>query len=177
MIQMKTKNKETELIEKAIDAFYKATGIHFTIEGREIKYANNRVADALVRLVKNGIDCQFVVEVKRWLTPSMLAMAINQLSQFNQKGLIVTDYVNPNMADRLKEVDMPFIDTVGNAYLNEPPIYVFIKGNKLPTITHARDKVTRAFQPTGLRLVFVLLCNQNFVIAPIVIFRKPQMSH
>jgi len=166
---MKTKRttyKEIELIEKAIDAFYKATGIHFTIEGRKIKYANNGVADAVVRIVKNGINRQFVVEVKRWLTPSILGMAINQLKLFQQKGLVVTEYVNPNMADRLKEADVPFIDTVGNAYLNEPPIYVFVKGNKPPTITHARDKVTRVFQPTGLKLVFLLLCNQNLVDAP-----------
>ena len=165
MTQMNAKNKETELLEKAIQAFYKATGMLFTIEGEEIEIAGHK-ADAVMRLVRNGIDCQFVVEVKRWLTQSMLAMAINQLKCFQQKGLIVTDYVNPNMADRFKEVDIPFIDTVGNAYLNEPPIYVFIKGYKPPAITHARDKVTRAFQPTGLKLVFVLLCNQNLINAP-----------
>ena len=163
---MQTQLKETELLDKALEALRKTTGINFTIEGRDIRYPDNRIADALVRLVKNGMDRRFVVEVKRWLTPSIFAMAINQLKLFQQKGLIVADYVNPNMADRFKEVDIPFIDTVGNAYLNEPPIYIFVKGNKPPEITYRKEKVTRAFQPTGLKLVFLLLCNQNMVNAP-----------
>ena len=166
MRTMQTRYKEIELLEKALEALHKATGIDFTIEDREKRLANNRIADALVRLVKNGMDRQFVVEVKRWLTPSMFATAINQLKLFQQKGLIVADYVNPNMADRFKEVDIPFIDTVGNAYLNEPPVYIFVKGNKPPEITYGREKVTRAFQPTGLKVVFLLLRNQNLVNAP-----------
>lgn len=165
MRTMQTGYKETELLEKAIDAFYKTTGMAFTIEGKEVEIAGHQ-ADAVIRLNTRGVDRKYIVEVKRWLTPSMLALAINQVKLFQQKGLIATDYVNPKMADRLKELDMPFIDTVGNAYLNEPPVYVFIKGNKPPTITHARGKVTRAFQPTGLKLVFVLLCNQDLVNAP-----------
>jgi hypothetical protein len=44
--------------------------------------------------------------------------------------MLVTDYVNPNMADRLKEMDLAFIDIAGNAYLNEPPVFVCIKGNR-----------------------------------------------
>lgn len=166
MRTMETQFKEIELLENALEALRKTTGINFTIEGMEIRYPDNHIADALLRLVKNGMDRQFVVEVKRWLTPGTLVLAINQLNLFEHKGLIVADYVNPNLADKFKEVDIPFIDTVGNAYLNEPPIYVFVKGNKPPGITHKREKVTRAFQPTGLKLVFLLLCNQNLVNAP-----------
>ena len=165
MRTMQTEYKELQLLEKAIEAFYQTTGMLFTIEGKGVEIAGHQ-ADAIARLKTRGIDRKYIVEVKRWLTQSMLAMAINQLKYFQQKGLIVTEYANPNMADRLKELDMPFIDTVGNAFINEPPLYVFIKGNKPPAITHARDKITRAFQPTGLKLLFVLLCNQDLVNAP-----------
>ncbi|MCU7861984.1 MAG: hypothetical protein KZQ86_19650, partial [Candidatus Thiodiazotropha sp. (ex Lucinoma kastoroae)] len=92
-------------------------------------------------------------------------MAVHQLKRFPQKGLVVTDYVNPKMAERLKAMDMPFLDAAGNAYINEPPVYVYIKGNK-PLEKPHRKLPTRAFQPTGLKVLFALLCRPGLENAP-----------
>jgi hypothetical protein len=77
----------------------------------------------------------------------------------------VTTYVNPEMAERLRKLEIAFIDTVGNAYLNVPPVYVYVKGNRPPrdlqTPTHAR-----AFQTTGLKVVFAFLCRPTLAAAP-----------
>ena len=98
-----------------------------------------------------------MVEVKSRLTEATLGMVVHQLQFFPQKGLIVTNYVNPRMAERLKALDMPFLDMAGNVYLNEPPVYVYVKGNR-PVENPYRTPPTRAFQPSGLKVLFALLC-------------------
>ncbi len=77
----------------------------------------------------------------------------------------MTTYVNPDMADRLRALDIAFIDTVGNAYLNTPPVYVFVKGNRPPKDLGI-PKQNRAFQATGLKVVFALLCRPSLADAP-----------
>ncbi len=58
----------------------------------------------------------------------------------------------------LREMDIPFIDTAGNAYINQPPLYIFIKGDKLAEEPRP-EQIQRAFRPVGLQALYVLLCN------------------
>jgi len=153
----KTADRETKLLQTALEVFYNTTGLQVVIETNEAAGKTGHRADVLVRLAVPGIDGQFVVEVKSQLNSVTLGMALHQLAHFPQKGMIVTDYINPKMAERLKAADIPFLDVAGNAYLNTPPIYVFIKGNK-PSEKTQRKPPTRAFQPTGLKMLFALLC-------------------
>jgi len=161
----KTAHKEAELLQKVLEVFYNTTGLRIAVE--TIEPANNATyqADALVHLVVPGANRQFTVEIKTRLTQAVLGMIVHRLEQLPQKGLIVTDYVNPKMAERLKAMDMPFLDAAGNAYLNEPPVYVYIKGNK-PLEKPHRKPPTRAFQPTGLKVLFALLCRPGLENAP-----------
>ncbi|MGA7145328.1 MAG: hypothetical protein WBY47_12585, partial [Desulfobacterales bacterium] len=69
-----------------------------------------------------------------------------------EKVLMVTEYVTPPIADLLKELNIFFMDTAGNAYINEPPLYVFIKGNK-PQLALKANTQKRLFKPSGLRVV------------------------
>lgn len=161
-MQKETNNKEIEIIQRALEAFNKLTGLDFTIEGREVNI-DGRKADAIISLHVNGKVVRYVVETKKFLTQGKVLMAIDQLKQFRQKGIIVTDYVNPNLADLLRELNIPFIDIAGNAYINEPPVYILIKGNKQ---IMAKKQKTRAFQPAGLKVLFAFLCQPELVNAP-----------
>jgi hypothetical protein len=89
------------------------------------------------------------------------------LDLFNreEKTLLITEYVTPPIADQLKELNIFFIDTAGNAYINEPPLYVFIKGNK-PQLPLKAEPQKRLFKPGGLRVVFVLLNNPEMINKP-----------
>jgi hypothetical protein len=52
-----------------------------------------------------------------------------------------------------------FIDTAGNAYINNSPLLINIKGNKpdeMPTSTK------RMYHSSGLKIIFALLCNPGF---------------
>jgi hypothetical protein len=63
----------------------------------------------------------------------------------------------------MKEIDLFFMDAAGNAYINKPPLYVFIKGNKPPQNLKAAA-TRRLLKAGGLRIVFTLLNNPNMVI-------------
>ena len=88
----------------------------------------------------------------------MIGAVVQQLQRNFEKGIIITKYVTPQVAEILKDTGIPFLDAAGNVYLNEPPLFVFVKGNK-PGEMVARKTPIRTFRPTGLQVVFALLCN------------------
>jgi hypothetical protein len=169
---MRTHMLGKELLEKAIEAFRNTTGIKLEIKAMEQRINNNIIADAVIGLKYNGMNEEYIVEVKRGITTQTLGGVLNQINCFDGKVLIATDYVNPNMAEQLKKLDIPFIDILGNAYINEPPIYIFIKGNRpfdnvdKRIARRALNTPGRAFQRAGLKILFVLLCKPKMIGAP-----------
>ena len=161
----KRANREAEILQATLEVFHNTTGLQMVVEAEEVTDNTGHRADALLRVDAPGVERQFVVEIKPRLTQATLGMVVQQLERFPKKGLIVADYVNPKMAERLKEMDMPFLDMAGNAYLNEPPVYIYIKGNK-PIEKPHRKLPTRAFQPTGLKVLFAFLCHPGLENAP-----------
>jgi hypothetical protein len=65
------------------------------------------------------------------------------------------------MADQLKQDGLEFIDTAGNAFINNPPLYIFVKGNRPPEILK-QPPLERIFKPAGLKMVYAYLCNPGF---------------
>jgi len=160
---MEQRETEAELLQKAIEAFHRATGIRVQLQRLEPR-RNWPRADAELRFEIAHVERRFDAEVKRWLNPYTLGQAIEQMKRLPGKALLVTEYMNPKMAERLKQMDIPFLDTMGNAYLNAPPIFIYMKGHTPPRFP--RERPTRAFVPAGLRVVFALLCRQELVDAP-----------
>jgi len=120
-------------------------------------------ADALVRIGygKQG-DTLYTAEIKRWLTPTNLGPVVTRLRELGPGALLVTDYVTPQVAEKLKELDVPFVDTAGNAYLRGPNFLVWLTGRRAVT-ARKPPRAGRAWQPTGLKLIFALLCNPDWV--------------
>jgi len=162
---MKTLYPETEILEKALENFRHTTGQNFTIIAEQYTNPIGRRADALIRWEAPDRDIDFVAAIKTRVTQATLGAAVLHLKNFPQKGLIIAEYVNPNMAEQLKEMGLAFMDTAGNAYLNEPPLFIFIKGNK-PEVVPVGQKPIRAFQAAGLKIIFALLHNPQLTGAP-----------
>lgn len=72
--------------------------------------------------------------------------------------LLVTRQLTPEKVDQFHEQGIQFLDEAGNAFINKPPFFIFIKGNRLPGGNKA-PAVGRAFKQTGLRVLYALLCN------------------
>src|SRR3990167_3853110 len=122
-------------------------------------------ADALVRVKHGGQEVLYAVEVRRALHPATLGAALQQLERLGPQAMLVTDYVTPALADELKARHIAFLDTAGNAYFEQPPLLIWVKGQKLAA-KPAAVTAGRAFQPTGLQVLFTLLCNPQAVNRP-----------
>jgi len=160
---MKTKHTEIEILQKALEILQKTTKLTVDIKPNTVRATPG--PDAVIRIALQDMEWHFAVGIKDRLTRAGLILAVLQLRKFPQKGLLVARYITPQMADRLREMDIPFVDTAGNAYINEPPLFIYIKGNK-PVDTYRPEPTTRAFRPAGLQVVFALLCNPGLEDAP-----------
>ena len=151
---MENKDTEREILQKAMEKLQKAAKLNVQVQDGNYDF------DTILRIRMHEMELDFAAEVKNRVTPATLGLIVHQLRKLPQKGLLVTRYVTPQLADRMREMDIQFIDTAGNAYINEPPLFILIKGNRALD-KDRKERPTRAFQPTGLQVVFALLCNFN----------------
>jgi len=169
---MKPKEKKDNLIHTALNLL--VHNIHWKIDARiqPVRMKGAEGPEALIRLKWEKGGCILAVHVKPFFARSMIAEAARKLKAFPEKGVLVTKYVPPQLADDLKAMDIPFLDTAGNAYVNIPPVYLFIKGNK-PQDAPEREPTIRAFQHMGLQVIFALLWNPELITMP---FRRIAMD-
>ncbi len=147
-------NKDAEdssLLNAAIEAFMNA-GVPIAMEPDEVDKA------AFVSITLGQRHVKYAVELHHALQPASLGIVLQQLERRGEKVILVTDYVTPALADELKARQLAFMDTAGNAYIKDGSLLIWVKGQKRPA-KQATFNAGRAFQPTGLQLVFTLLCN------------------
>jgi hypothetical protein len=155
---------ETNILNRAIDAIARETGLQLHIEALQEKQ-DRYTLDAVLRL--EGRDELLAAEVKRWAPQANLGALINQVQALPMRGILVADYVNPVMAEKLREHRIQFIDTVGNAYIDLPPVYILVTGKRKPKQEIGpKGDTNRAFDRTGLKVVFAFLCRPELVAAP-----------
>jgi len=147
-----------DILVQAVYRLTDSTGLQAAIEEMEPK---PRVgADAIVNLTDENKRWRFYVEVKPHLTSHTLGPAIAAVSQLKKEhssAALVSAYVNPSQADKLRQLGIEFFDAVGNASFQQKGLHIFITGRK-PQATKSLGRPARAFNPTGSRLVFALLC-------------------
>src|SRR5437870_6455140 len=154
---------EHPLLDAALDAA-RAHGVKVRVVEREPKLGRTQ-ADALLRIEHGGQEILYAAEVRPTLHPATLGAALHQLERLGHQALLITDYVTPALADELKAHRVAFLDAAGNAYLDKPPLLVWVKGMK-PAAKPVPAHTGRAFQPTGLQVLFAVLCNPEVVNKP-----------
>ena len=144
-------NLELNIINKAINQFEQETRLRFTanVKGNNIDFI----------LRNEEYDLQFAGEVKQIITKTNIGMIKNQLDKLESIPLLITTYVNDETAEVLKNLKINYLDTVGNAYLNVPPLLINIKGQKISTPKNPVNKGAGIFKTAGLQIIFSFLCN------------------
>jgi hypothetical protein len=154
---------EHELLEEAIHAFHDETGLVLDVIQEQVNIDGLEV-DAIIKAPHHG--GKLAVEVKRWAQQANLGALADQVKRLPMAGVLVADYINPNMGKKLKAMDVQYFDTVGNAYINQPPVYIHVTGNKQRETQAATKKgANRAFDATGLKVIFGFLCDPLLVAA------------
>jgi hypothetical protein len=145
---------EKTIALQAVQVFRDATGLDAQYQ-KSTK--GDPHSDGIVCIRNGNQTLEFPAEIKRRINRAIVGLVHQQMLNVGQV-LLVTDYVNPEMANALKSQGIPFIDASGNAFINAPPLYVFIRGNK-PIEKFRGDRTKRLFKPSGLRVLFTLLNN------------------
>jgi hypothetical protein len=155
---MGAKNKNVtgkDLLALAADKLKQITGIACTIK------PGDTTVDAYLALGFPGRPkTEFAVEIKQ--NPAMVVA--HQIAAMPNPRILVTNYVNPKLAERLKNLDVQYMDCAGNAYIDARDIFIYIKGNKPEKKENIQQ--ARLFKPGGLQVVFALLCNPDLIKAP-----------
>jgi len=151
------KMKEPELLEFALEALKKNLPMQAQIKTVKPLRDPKLRADYLLRIAMQGKEIRYYVEAKTNVTKADKLLLMMRKGEFEHPLLLVTKYINPQLADELKQNGTEFIDTAGNAFLNQLPLYIFVKGNK-PDIVKV-PPFKRTFKPAGLRVIFAFLCN------------------
>lgn len=153
---------DNDILELAIQAVHREAGLRLQ-PAQGGPGIQDRQYDAEITLNNTTL----LAAIKKWAQHVNLGALIHQIRNLPGKGLLVADYVNPKMAEELRQANVQFIDTAGNAYINQPPTYIYIRGNRPEAPTGQQPgEHTRAFEPAGLKTIFALLSNPALVAEP-----------
>jgi hypothetical protein len=158
---------DRDLLQRAFDALRRTTGLEGRLVAVQDAKQDGQRADAVVEIVADGKHHRYAIELKRVDRFATLGMVKHQLERYDQPGLLVAPYITPEVAERCRELHIPFIDTAGNVYLHEPGLLVFVKGQRARSADiPGADTKPHAGTATALRVIFVLLCRQELLNAP-----------
>lgn len=113
-----------------------------------------------------GRKVMMPVAVKRSIDRFSAVARLAELQvQAVEKLLLVTSYVSPEIARRLRDHDIAFLDTAGNASLNLPDTVVYVVGRRPAAHVPATPR-GRTGSPKQLEVLFALITNPGLVTAP-----------
>jgi hypothetical protein len=158
---------EKDLLGAALTAL-QGLGLAAAFDDTQDKLAG-RVKDAFVTVRIGDQKQRYAAHVKRELRLANLGAALHEQDRLaelhSMPGLLVADYIKPELAEALREQGREFADAAGNAYIRQPGMFIYVKGNK-PVVRTAAPQIGRAFQPTGLQVIFALLCHPEWINLP-----------
>jgi hypothetical protein len=157
---------EERLPIEALEALAEKTGVSGRVLAINEKVNSRYEADALIEFETGTGPYQYIVECKSNVDrKSLIAQVKSQLEKLSQPGLLIAPYISRDIAEYCRETNLQFIDTHGNAYLNAPGMYVYVKGEKNLNRRTTSGLGRGTNNPTALRIIFTLLCQPNMVQA------------
>ena len=156
-------DRENQIFLFAVEAFRKNVAMPANIEtiNQEPVCIDGFRPDRRIIMTVQGKTLDYYAEIKINFTEANKFQLLMYRDKLDHPLLLIARYVNPQLADQLKQDDIEFIDTAGNAFINNLTLYIFVKGNKPPDILR-QAPLERAFNAAGLRMIFTFLCNPGF---------------
>lgn len=162
-------DKWQAILQRALVALQRTTGIHGHVLERAPLIGHDCRADARIEVEANGQRYPYLVEIKRVDRFAILGDIKRQCLQHGDQLLLVAPRVTSDAAEKCRELDLQFIDTLGNTYLRGPGLLVLVKGQRPvegEDLQLAEHEGKRAGTATNLRVFFALLCKPELLNAP-----------
>jgi len=147
--------REQITLDQAITAVQRTAGLALRVVRRQ---PLPRAAALLEADTPTGA-VRFAAEVRTVRHFATLAMAQEQLAALEPGNhpLLVAPYMTRALAERCRALQLPFIDTAGNAFIHIPGLTIFVTGEPRPE-TLQEDPKHRAYTTVGMKVIFALLC-------------------
>lgn len=151
---------EEEILQRAVEALRKIMPEQANIEilAPDLIPVAGVQPDRVIRMMLYGKELNYYAGIKATVTKTQQFLLLMQREKLQYPPLLITKHVNPIMAEELRDKGIDFIDTAGNAFINQPPVYIFIKGNR-PLEPVGQVTVKRVFKAAGLKIIFGFICN------------------
>ncbi len=150
-----TREAEETVLLRAGEALTRM-GLDWKVLRRELP-AGTRRPDLVLRLGYPGGRLDLAAEIKIGPKRDQVGALLAGLDRHLPR-LLLADYVNPKLAEWLRAQGLFFLDAAGNAFLRDKGLYIWVTGQRDELRLRAERERRRAFQPSGLKLVFALLC-------------------
>ena len=95
------------------------------------------------------------VDIKNNLTAGTLQKIIQ--NSWAADMLLVTEYVSPQQGEVLRNKEIQYADSAGNMFIRYPGVAIMVSNCAKPQRIEQQKSVGRAFSPTGLKVLFLLL--------------------
>lgn len=156
---MKTENK---ILKKVVNSLLKQTGISIeynnALNDKETDYQINIIVPDEMR--SRMISC--LVEIKPRVNNTIISNLAIKAKYSTEHIVLISEYISPLQAEMLRELNISFFDTAGNAYFNKSGLYIYISGRKVEI---TQEKPLTIFSPSGIKLILALILSpglENF---------------
>jgi hypothetical protein len=162
-----TNSPKGVLLDDAIQSLSASTGLQASVA---VDKSNGRKGIDGIAVISDGRKrWRFSIELKGQLNSHTLGSAIAAVSKYKREHgptALVASYINPSQAEKLRDLGVEFFDTAGNVFLKQEGLHVFVSGRKARDSNTRGSRPARAFNATGSRLIFALLCNPGLEEKP-----------
>jgi hypothetical protein len=151
---------DNEIVYIALKAFRDTTGIKATWKQRTKRKEVG--PDSFIRFAIDKHDIEIPGEIRTNVLAAHLPDLNRQKEQFGSL-IVLTNRMLPKEQEQLKKLGIFFIDTAGNAFIQQEGFYVMIEGKKaapkpIPDV--------RAFSKGGIKVIFQLFQEEALLNLP-----------
>lgn len=147
---------ENNILTTAIDQLAKRSSIAV----HQIKV---EPLDGTLELQLDDHTIELVAWVKNEVRPRHCS-EIAALFRSQQNLILVANKIYPKIKDFMRAEGIAYLESVGNIFLKQQGIYVWIENEKAPSIR--TDRGNKAFTKSGLKVVYQFLTNPKMVNEP-----------
>ncbi|OFX21044.1 MAG: hypothetical protein A2033_10480 [Bacteroidetes bacterium GWA2_31_9] len=149
------------IIETAIERFLYQTKIK--IKWNQPK-GNKPNKDGIITIYFPNKEELFIPVIKKEFTNIHFYNLEKNYKEKNPRIVIIAEHINPNIREKLRNLNICYMDVAGNTFVKTPDHIIFLDGFK------NTNKITinknRAFTKTGLKVSYNLLINPELLNTP-----------
>ena len=140
--------REQTVLNESLEAVRRTAGVDLRI----VPYAPP-FGDALLEANAPTTRAQFVAAIKTARNFATIGMVKERLAHLAPGiyPLLVAPYITRALAERCRELQVLFIDTAGNAYINVPGLTIYVTGEPRPATLKAAAPHYRAYTEVGMK--------------------------